>query len=239
MKKELLLELKNVSASYEEVPIIHSINISIDEGEIIALMGPNGAGKSTVLKTIFGLLEHSGDIIYEGQKIHPYPHDLVKMGIAFVPQGRRVFATLSIEENLEIGGYFLNDKIECRRRIENIYELFPILRSRRKIKAGLLSGGQQQLVAIARGLMIEPKLLLLDEPTLGLAPKVVKEMFAMIKDINTRRKTAIIVVEHNLHSLLPMTDRAYVLSHGEIVYTGNGEETIKSDILERVFSGKI
>jgi branched-chain amino acid transport system ATP-binding protein len=239
MKKELLLEIKNMSASYGEIPVIHDIDISIDEGEIVALMGPNGAGKSTVLKAIFGLVNHKGGIYYEGQKINPLPYELVKMGIAFVPQGRRVFSTLSIEENLEIGGYFLKDKKELRRRIEGIYELFPILRSKRKTKAGLLSGGQQQLVSIARGLMTEPKLLLLDEPTLGLAPKVVKEMFRMIKDINIRRKTAIIVVEHNLHSLLPITDRAYVLAHGKIVYNGTGEEASKSDILERVFSGKI
>ena len=239
MSKEILLELKNIHAGYGEIKVLHDVSLSIDEGEIVALMGPNGAGKSTVLKAIFGLIAHTGDVRYEGRKIHPLPHELVRMGIAFVPQGRRVFATLSVDENLDMGAYFLRDRIETKRRKDGIYELFPVLRAKRNVRAGLLSGGQQQLVAIARGLMTEPKLLLLDEPTLGLAPKVVKEMFATIKDINERRQTAIMVVEHNLQSLLPITDRAYVLNHGKVVYEGTGKATAASDILERVFSGTI
>ncbi len=235
----MLLELKNLSASYNEVPVLHEVNIHIDEGEIVALMGPNGAGKSTVLKAIFGLIAHKGDVVYEGGKIHPLPHQLVQMGVAYVPQGRRVFTSLSVEENLDIGGYFITDSAERARRISNLYHLFPVLRQKKDTKAGGLSGGQQQMLAIARGLMTEPRLLLLDEPTIGLAPKVVKEIFNLIKDINTSKKTAIIVVEHNLHSLLPITDRAYVMNHGKIVYEGTGAETSKSDILERVFSGKI
>lgn len=238
MKKEPLLQLKNIHASYGEIPVLQDLSLHINAGEIVALMGPNGAGKSTVLKAIFGLLPHTGDVIFEGQKIHPSPFELVKMGIAFVPQGRRVFTTLSVEENLEVGGHFLNDKKECARRVAGLYKLFPLLEEKKKVRAGMLSGGQQQLVAIARGLMTEPKILLLDEPTLGLAPKIVKEMFTTIKNINTERGTAVLVVEHNLHSLLPITDRAYVLNHGKIAYSGSGEETSKSDILERIFSGK-
>ncbi len=161
------------------------------------------------------------------------------MGIAFVPQGRRVFSSLSVDENLDLGGYILKDKKEIARRKQNIYHLFPTLKVKSEMRAGLLSGGQQQLVAIARALMAEPKLLLLDEPTLGLAPKIVKEMFATVKDINEKLGTAIVIVEHNLNSLLPITDRAYVLAHGGVVYEGTGQETAKSDILERVFSGKI
>ena len=239
MEKEILLELKNVSAGYNDTKIIHDVSLFINEGEIVTLMGPNGAGKSTVLKAIFGLISHSGNIFYGGEKINPSPEQLIKMGIAFVPQGRRVFNNLTVEENMEIGGFSLNDKAECGRRMEHLMRLFPMLHEKRKEYAGTLSGGQQQLLSIARGLMIEPKLLLLDEPTLGLSPKVVKEIFETIKTINKHHKTAIIIVEHNLHSLLPITDRAYILAHGKIVASDTGPAIAKSDILERVFMGKI
>ena len=239
MEKEKFLELKNMEAGYNETKILHDVSLFINEGEIVALMGPNGAGKSTILKAIFGLIPHTGNIFYEGEKIHPAPDRLVKMGIAFVPQGRRVFNNLTVEENLEIGGFFLNDKTECSRRVEHLFHLFPMLHEKRGEYAGSLSGGQQQLLSIARGLMTQPKLLLLDEPTLGLAPKVVKEIFQMIKTINENHKTAIIVVEHNLHSLLPITHRAYVLAHGKIVASDTGPVIAQSDILERVFMGKI
>ena len=184
-------------------------------------------------------IDHTGNIFYEGGKIKPAPDKSVKMGMAFVPQGRRVFNNLTVKENLEIGGFFLNDKEECDRRAEHLMHLFPILHEKRKVYAGTLSGGQQQLLSIARGLMTKPKLLLLDEPTLGLSPKIVKEIFETIKTINQNQKTAIIIVEHNLHSLLPIANRAYVLAHGKIVASDTGPNIAKSDILERVFMGKI
>ena len=239
MKNNLLIELKNVSAGYGEQKIIHDVSLFIDEGEIVALMGPNGAGKSTILKAIFGLILHNGNILYEGEKIHPLPSELVKLGVAYVPQGRRVFNNLTVEENLEIGGFSLNDEKESKRRAEHLMHLFPILHTKKDAYAGTLSGGQQQLLSIARGLMMQPRLLLLDEPTLGLSPKVVKEIFQTIKDINKNQKTAILVVEHNLHSLLPITDRAYVLNHGKIIASDTGPAIANSDILERVFMGKI
>ena len=239
MKKETLIELKNISAGYGNTNIIHDISLVVNEGEIVAIMGPNGAGKSTILKAIFGLIPHTGDVIYEKEKINPVPDRLVKMGVAYVPQGRRVFNNLTVEENMEIGGFSLNDKVECTRRMEHLMHLFPALNTKRRAYAGTLSGGQQQLLSIARGLMTKPKLLLLDEPTLGLSPKVVKEIFQIIKTINEHQKTAIVVVEHNLHSLLPITDRAYVLAHGKIVASDTGPAIAKSDILERVFMGKI
>ncbi len=238
-KKEILLELKNVSAGYNENKIIHDISLFINTGEIVAIMGPNGAGKSTILKTIFGLTEHTGNILYEGEKIHPTPESLVKMGVAYVPQGRRVFNKLTVIENLEIGGFSLHNKEECSRRAEHLMKLFPTLEIKRREYAGSLSGGQQQLLSIARGLMTEPKLLLLDEPTLGLSPKIVKEIFQTIRTINENQKITIIIVEHNLHSLLPITDRAYVLAHGKIVASDTGPAIAQSDILERVFMGKI
>ncbi len=237
--KEKLLELKNLSAGYNETKIIHDISLFINEGEIVALMGPNGAGKSTILKAIFGLIEHTGHVLYEGEKILSTPESLVKMGVAYVPQGRRVFNNLTVEENLEIGGFSLNNKAECSRRVHHLMNLFPALHAKRIEYAGSLSGGQQQLLSIARGLMTSPKLLLLDEPTLGLSPKIVKEIFQTIKTINQDQKIAVIVVEHNLHSLLPITDRAYVLAHGQIVASDSGPAIAKSDILERVFMGKI
>jgi len=235
----MLLELKNIGAGYADNKIIHDVSLSIDRGEIVALMGPNGAGKSTILKAIFGLVNHTGDVFYKGKKIHPKPSDLVRMGVAFVPQGRRVFNNLSVEENLYIGGFFLNNNEECTRRMHHLFHLFPMLHAKRNEYAGSLSGGQQQLLSIARALMAEPTLLLLDEPTLGLSPKVVKEIFETIKEINKTQKTAILVVEHNLHSLLPITDHAYVLAHGKIVASDTGTNIAKSDILERVFMGKI
>ena len=234
----MLLELKNISASYGELKVLHDVSLGVEMGEIVAIMGPNGAGKSTVLKTIFGLLKYSGEVGYEGQKIHPLPHELVKMGVAFVPQGRRVFSSLSVEENLAVGGFFL-DKKEVARRVEGIYEIFPVLKSKKHDYAGMLSGGQQQLLAIARGLMVEPKLLLLDEPTLGLAPKVVKEVFEKIKEINEKRGTTIIIVEHNLKSVLEIVRRAYLLHHGKIIAEDSPAKIISSGILEKVFTGKI
>lgn len=254
-EKEILLQLKDVSVHYGGVKALDGVDVSLDEGEIVALMGPNGAGKSTVLKAIFGLAEiQSGKVLWHansakgkprlsgGQasqgEIHPVPHQMVARGVAFVPQGRRVFANLSVEENLEIGGFVVDDKQELKRRVEEVMEIFPALKQKRKANAGTLSGGQQQMLAIARGLMSDPKVLLLDEPSLGLAPKIVKEVFAKIKEINERHKTAIMVVEHNIKSLLAISHRAYVLDKGKVVAENTPEEILNSNILERVFMGK-
>jgi branched-chain amino acid transport system ATP-binding protein len=235
-----LLALKNISAGYGIQHILSNIDVTIDEGEIIAILGPNGSGKTTVLKSMFGLTTvFNGNVEFLGNTIHPIAHDLVQMGVAFVPQGRQVFTHLTVEENLEIGGYFLNNDREVSRRIKEIYALFPMLHQKRKEKSSSLSGGQQQILAIARGLMVEPKLLLLDEPTLGLSPKIVKEIFALIKKINTERKMAIVIVEHNLKSLLPIADRVYVVDHGKIAFHGNPEQIEKENILEKVYMGKM
>jgi branched-chain amino acid transport system ATP-binding protein len=240
MDTQWLLELKNITASYGSKPILHDVSVAINEGEIIAVLGPNGSGKSTTLKSMFGLTHvESGDVMFLGQKIHPVAHELVKMGVAFVPQGRRVFTNLSVEENLEIGGFFLNDRKEVARRIAEVYKLFPMLKEKRKEKSSSLSGGQQQILAIARGLMVEPKLLLLDEPTLGLSPKAVKEVFELIKKVNEERKMAIVVVEHNLRSLLPITNRVYVIDHGKVAFHGKPETLEKENVLERVYMGKM
>lgn len=238
--KDILLQTKNVHVSYGGVKALDGVSISIDEGEIVALMGPNGAGKSTILRAIFGIAKiDSGEILLHDKKIEPKPFELVKLGISFVPQGKRVFNNLTVKENIEIGGYGLNDKKLIKERLEDVLELFPFLKSKLNQKSGDLSGGWQQMIAIARGLMIDPKVILLDEPSLGLAPKVIKDIFEKIKEINETRKTAILIVEHNLKSLLPIVDRAYVLDKGKVVHEGTGKEVIESDILEKVFLGKI
>lgn len=240
MKKEVLLELSDVHVHYGGVKALSGASVSVDEGEIIAVMGPNGAGKSTVLKAIFGLATiDTGKVLWHGKSILPVTHEAAHRGIAFVPQGRRVFRHLTVRENLEIGGFIIENKKELDRRVDEVLEIFPALKHKIKAKSGTLSGGQQQMLAIARGLMIDPKILLLDEPSLGLAPKIVKEVFAAIKVINERHKTAIVVVEHNLKSLLPIATRAYVLDRGKVVKVGGGQEIAHSDVLEKVFMGKL
>ena len=239
MEKETLLQLQNISVHYGGVKALDGVDISLDEGEIVALMGPNGAGKSTILKTIFGLAPiHSGKVLWHEKEIKPISHEVVQRGIAFVPQGRRVFGNLTVEENLEIGGFIVGDKQELKRRIAEVMETFPVLRQKRKAKAGTLSGGQQQMLALARGLMTDPKILLLDEPSLGLAPKIVKEVFAKIKEINEKQKTAIMVVEHNIKSLLEIAHRAYVLDKGKVVIKNTADRILESDVLEKIFMGK-
>ena len=251
MSGDTLLQLKNVHVHYGGVRALAGVTVQIDEGEIVALMGPNGAGKSTVLKVIFGLaqiskeeslprLEHeSGQVLWHGQAIVPWPDEMVARGVSFVPQGRRVFRHLTVYENLEIGGYVIKDKKLVRERIKEVLQIFPALEEKLKHKSGTLSGGQQQMLAIARGLITEPKLLLLDEPSLGLAPKLVKEVFAKINEINERHKTAIVVVEHNLKSLLGIVNRAYVLNRGQVVGDGPAQQFAEKAFLEQVFLGII
>lgn len=238
MKKELLLELKDISVSYGGVKALDNVNLQIDEGEVVALMGPNGAGKSTILKALFGIVPHTGTILFHEKKFQPIPHEVVCSGIAFVPQGRRVFSDLTIEENLEIGGWFIKNKHEVRRRMAEVMETFPVLKTKRREKSGTLSGGQQQMLALARGLMVDPKLLLLDEPSLGLSPKMVKEVFAQIRSIRERHNTAIMIVEHNLKSLFDIVDRAYLLERGAVVMEGKPKDIVESGMLEKVFLGK-
>jgi len=235
---ETLLKLDDIHVHYGGVKALDGASVSLDEGEVVALMGPNGAGKSTILKAIFGIAPVTGGTIsWEGSAIHPVPHEVVARGIAFVPQGRRVFADLTVEENLEIGGFTVPDRALVRERIKSLFEMFPILKEKRSAKSGTLSGGQQQMLAIARGLMTDPKVLLLDEPSLGLAPKVVKEVFAFVKEINQKRNTAVMVVEHNIKSLLEIATRGYILDKGKVVAHGSPQELVSKGTLEKVFTG--
>jgi len=238
MSKEILLQLKDIHVHYGGVKALDGADVAIDEGEIVALMGPNGAGKSTILKTIFGLAPiHSGKVLWHEKEIKPISYKVVQRGISFVPQGRRVFSHLTVEENLEIGGFIAGDKQELKRRIAEVMEIFPLLKQKRKAKAGTLSGGQQQMLALARGLMTEPKVLLLDEPSLGLAPKIIKEVFAKIKEINEKHKTAILIVEHNIKSLLDIATRAYLLDKGKIVFSGSAKDIVGEETISKFFLG--
>ncbi|HDH10841.1 MAG TPA: ABC transporter ATP-binding protein [Nitrospirae bacterium] len=239
MNEETPLQVKNISVRYNGVRALKGVSLRLDPGEIVALMGPNGAGKSTILKAIFGLAPiDSGEVLWHGKQVIPVTYRIAKLGIAFIPQGRRVFRHLNVEENLEMGGFLIDDKNILQRRIENVMDIFPVLRRKRKAQSGTLSGGEQQMLAIARGLVTDPKVLLLDEPSLGLAPKIVKEVFQKIREINAKRKTTVMVVEHNIKSVLDIADRAYVLDKGKIVAHGESFAFLESDILERVFLGR-
>ena len=240
MDKELLLQVRNLSVRYHGMTVLSEVSLSLDEGEIVALMGPNGAGKSTVLKSIFGLAPIcGGEVLWRNRAFTPLSHQVVRRGIAFVPQGRRVFSRLSVEENLEIGGAVIRDRSQMKERIEEVMRMFPVLREKRNAPSGTLSGGQQQMLALARGLMTDPKMLLLDEPSLGLAPKIVKEVFAKMREINKNHKTAILVVEHNINSLLDIAHRAYVLDKGKVVAESAADVLRGSDVLEKVFLGTL
>ena len=205
---------------------------------MVAVMGPNGAGKSTVLKAIMGLAPVMGGTVYWRQEpLEAATHEIVKEGIAFVPQGRRVFTHLTVEENLEMGCLYLGDPSEKRRRMDSVMELFPILHQKRRDLASQMSGGQQQMLALGRGLMASPGMLLLDEPTLGLAPIVVKEVFQKVADISRVLQTTILVVEHNIKGVLNIVDRAYVLDKGRVVHDGTPQSVRDTDILTEVFLG--
>ena len=235
-----ILDLRGVSVHYGVVIGLDQVSVGLRQSEIVAIMGPNGAGKSTVLKAIMGLAPVvAGKVFWNNQELDAKTHEMVAQGISFVPQGRRVFEHLSIEENLEMGCLYLGDNAEKNRRLDGIMELFPILHEKRKHMASQMSGGQQQMLAIGRGLMSSPKALLLDEPTLGLAPKVVKEVFAKVLEINQKLGMSIFVVEHNIKSALDVVTRAYVLDKGKLAHDGTPESVIDSDILTKVFLGQV
>ncbi len=237
--KETLLKLKNVSVRYGGVQALEDVDISIDEGEFVALMGPNGAGKSTVLKAIFGIAPLAGgDVLWHEGKITPKAHEMVRRGVTFVPQGRQVFKSLTVYENLELGGYALPNKSDLGKNIQEVLRFFPALREKLHTKAGHLSGGQQQMLTIARGLVSDPKVLLLDEPSLGLSPKYVTEVFEKIKEINEARKIAVVVVEHSVKSVLEIVQRAYILAHGRVVLEKPAKDLMGTDDLERIFLAK-
>ena len=230
-----LLELVDISVHYGAVIGLDNVSLAVNEGELVAVMGPNGAGKSTVLKAIMGLAPVVGGTVFlRGEPLDVATHQIVKQGVAFVPQGRRVFTHLTIEENLRMGCLHVSDRHEQEQRLDSVLDLFPILRTKSRD-----SGGQQQMLAIGRGLMAGPDVLLLDEPTLGLAPIIVKEVFEKVSEISRVLNTTIMVVEHNIKGILDIADRAYVLNQGRIAHDGTPQTVRETDILTDVFLGRV
>ena len=219
-----MLKVKDLRAGYGKVDVLHGVNLEVNDSECVALVGANGAGKSTTLKCICGLIEaRSGSIEFEGHRIDGLPgHSIVRRGITMCPEGRQVFAEMSVLENLEMGAHTRHDKAQ-RSDLEEMLDLFPVLRDRVRQRAGTLSGGEQEMLAIARALMSRPKLCIFDEPSLGLAPKIVEEVEQTIARIKARG-TTILLVEQNASMALRLSDRAYVFEAGEIVLTGTGQE---------------
>ncbi|HLG94320.1 MAG TPA: ABC transporter ATP-binding protein [candidate division Zixibacteria bacterium] len=233
-----LLEVKNLSVFYGGIKALKGISFGIRKGEIVTLIGANGAGKSTTLRAISGLLKpKEGDILLEGVSLKNTPsHEVVKKGISHAPEGRKIFANLSVRENLELGAYLRKDKSGIVQDMDRVFELFPRLKERIKQNAGTLSGGEQQMLAIGRALMSSPRLLLLDEPSLGLAPLLVKAIFEVIKEINTKG-VSIILVEQNAYQALKIATRGYVLETGKITMTVTADDLATNEELRKAYLG--
>ncbi|PWL51623.1 MAG: ABC transporter ATP-binding protein [Clostridium cadaveris] len=233
-----MLELKDVNVHYGAIHALQGININVNQGEIVTLIGANGAGKSTTLKAISGVLKPtSGEILFEGNDIAKMkPHNLVSLGIAHIPEGRRVFSKMSVMENLEMGAYSRKDKEQIKKDYKKIFDIFPRIYERRNQMSGTLSGGEQQMLAMGRALMSKPRLLLLDEPSMGLAPLIVKQIFSIIEDIN-KSGTTILLVEQNATMALKVADRAYVIQHGTIEMEGSAEKLLNDESVKNAYLG--
>ncbi len=233
-----MLRVRNLQVAYGDSQVLWDISFSVEEGEIVAIVGPNGAGKSTLLKTIAGLLSPlSGEIVFRGETVHGLPpHKVAEKGIILVPEGKRVFPLLTVQENLKIGAYLPRARSRTRENMEKVFHLFPFLRDRRSQRAGTLSGGEQQMLTIARGLMAQPSLLLLDEPSLGLAPKTAKEIFSIIKKAR-KEGTTVLLIEQNIHLSLRVADHAYVMEKGRIILQGPGHQLLEDPHLKETYLG--
>ena len=234
----MLLELKALRVHYGRAEALKGVTINADEGAVVSIVGANGAGKSTILKTISSLKKPtSGEIRFQGKRIDGLPpHEVVKMGIAHIPEGRMVFAPMTVLDNLKMGAYLRRNKTEIERDLEIMYQHFPVLKERRGQVAGSLSGGQQQMLAIARALMVAPKLLLMDEPSMGLSPLLVEEVSKIIRDINGRG-ISIILVEQNARMALRLSQKAYVLEVGAIVLEGSAEDVARDERVKKAYLG--
>lgn len=232
-----MLEIKNVSVSYNHVLALSNVSFVVPWGQIISIIGSNGAGKTTLLNAISGIVKkQTGEILLDGTVMEESPHKVVKKGIVHVPEGRKIFAGLTVAENLTIGGY-LSKSADSVKKAEEMYELFPRLAERRKQHAGTLSGGEQQMLAISRGLMANPKIILLDEPSLGLAPLVIKVVFDIIQKIKNMGIT-VLLVEQNASKALSICDYAYVLENGKIVLSGESEKLLHSPDVKKAYLGE-
>lgn len=234
-----MLEIKDLEVYYGVIRAIKGVSFEVNEGEVIALIGANGAGKTTILHTITGLIPaKKGSIVYEGKELTKVPpHKIVSMGMAHVPEGRRVFQELSVLENLKLGAYTRKDKSEIAESLKRVYERFPRLEERKNQVAGTLSGGEQQMLAMGRALMSKPKIVLMDEPSMGLSPLLVSEIFDIIKEIS-ESGTTVLLVEQNAKKALSIADRAYVLETGNITLTGRASDLLNDDAVKKAYLGE-
>lgn len=238
-RENKILEIKNLCAWYDQLQILYGVNIHLNKGEIVSIIGPNGAGKSTTLKTVFGFVEkREGTIVFKKEEItKATPEEMVKKGIGYVPQGRSLFPSLTVMENLEMGAYIQKDKENVKKEIQHILEMFPQLKKYLDKTAGVLSGGEQQMIAIARTLLLKPDVLLLDEPSLGLSPQIKRVIFEKILEINKKRGISILIVEQNAKVSLELSDRAYVLEQGRNRLEGTGKELLHDKRVQHLYLG--
>lgn len=232
-----MLEIKDLVVTYGGITALQGISLSIPEGKIVSMVGANGAGKSTTINTISGMVKKkSGTVSFDGKVLDLPPQKIVRLGIVQVPEGRKIFSAISVKENIALGAYTIRDKARIEAGLERVYKLFPILERRKNQPGGTLSGGEQQMLAIGRALMSEPKILLLDEPSLGLAPKLILDIFRLIQDLHDRGLT-ILLVEQNARKALSISDYAYVLETGRIVAQGTGEEMSENPVVRKAYLG--
>ena len=233
-----MLEVKNLSVHYGMIQAVRNVDFTVNEGEIVSLIGANGAGKSTILKTLSGLIHPSeGEIVYLGENIaSTSAKKIVEKGLVQVPEGRHVFPGLTVKENLELGAFLRKDKEEIQKDMEAVFERFPILKERKDQDAQTLSGGEQQMLAMGRALMSRPKLLLLDEPSMGLAPIFIREIFKIIQEIQ-KTGTTVLLIEQNAKMALSISNRAYALETGSVVLSGTGQELLESDEIQKAYLG--
>jgi branched-chain amino acid transport system ATP-binding protein len=234
-----VLNIFNLKSCYGNICALHGINIDVAAGEIVTLLGANGAGKTTTLMSISGIVTpRAGEILFRGQPIHRLPpNKIVELGISQAPEGRRIFPQLTVMENLDTGAYLRSDRFGIREDLEYIFALFPILAERKNQAGGTLSGGEQQMLAISRALMARPRLLLLDEPSLGLAPLVIRQIFSIIKKINQEHQTTILLVEQNANQALRVAHRGYVMENGMITMSGTSQELLADDRVRQAYLG--
>lgn len=233
-----MLEVRNIDVFYGDVQVIWDVSFSVSKGEVVAMIGANGAGKSTTLKTVSGILRpRNGEVMFDGTPIHQVePFRLIELGLAHVPEARRLFVEMTVEENLEMGSLRGQARAERQKSKEMVFELFPRLKERRRQQAGTLSGGEQQMLAIGRGLMAKPKMVMFDEPSLGLAPILVREIFEIIKHVREEGMT-VLIVEQNVKQTLAAADRAYVLENGKIVMEGTGGTLLNDEHVRMAYLG--
>ena len=233
-----LLEVKGLRASYGQTRVLHGIDFAMEKGSITALLGANGAGKTTTLRALCAMVKTQGEIRFDGQRVeHRATEDIVRLGVAHVPDGRGTFLNLSTEENLRLGAYTRKDRAAVEADLERVFGYFPRLRERRAQQAGTLSGGEQQMLAVSRALMLQPKLMLLDEPSFGLAPLLVRELFGILRAINEREGVSMMLVEQNAAMALDLADHAYLIETGRVVLQGSSDELKSNDSVRRSYLG--